>query len=171
MKKEKVIIFILVCALIAAVIYILLSFNRCGCDTPAITYSGEISTDDEAVDYAGYKPTTRLKNGQKGIVIPGFDSLVFISNQKPQKVNFFNPAENDCYFKMSLTVDNNIVWQSGNVALGKGFYNITLQNTLQKGSYTAYLKIECFKEDLTRLNSADVQIKLEVTNYKKSRGK
>lgn len=162
MKKDKIIIVVLVCALIGAIIYILFSFNRCGCDAPAITHGGEINTDDEAVDYVGDKPTARLKNGQKGIVIPGFDSLVFLSNQTKQKVNFFNPSENDCYFKMSLVVDNLELWQSGNVAPGKGYYNITLRNTLPKGSYTAYLKIECFKEDLTRLNSADVQIKLEV---------
>lgn len=162
MKKKRIVIFLVVCSLVAVIIYILFSFNRCGCNAPTITHGGEISTDDEAVDYVGDKPTTRLKNGQKGIVIPGFDSLVFLSNQTKQKVNFFNPAENDCYFKMSLLVDNDIVWQSGNVAPGKGYYNITLQNTLQKGSYTSYLKIECFKEDLTRLNSADVQIKLEV---------
>ena len=87
---------------------------------------------------------------------------MFVADQESQKVNFFNPSENTCYFKMSLVVDNVTLWQSGNVAPGKGYYNITMRNTLQKGSYTAYLKIECFKEDLTRLNSADVQIKLEV---------
>lgn len=160
-KKDKTIILLLVCALIAAVIYILLSFNRCGCDTPAITYSGKISTDDEAVDYVGDKPTTRLKNGQKGIVIPGFDSLVFLSNQTKQKVNFFNPNENSCYFKMSLMVDNKTLWQSGNVPPGKGYYNIKIK-PLSKGNYTAFLQIDCFKDDTTPLNSANVQIKLEV---------
>lgn len=161
MRKEKVIILVLVCALIAAIIYILFSFNRCGYNTPAITHGGEITTDDEAVDYVGDKPTTRLKNGQKGIVIPGFDTLVFVADQESQKVNFFNPSENTCYFKMSLVVDNVTLWQSGNVPPGKGYYNIKTK-PLSKGSYTAYLKIECFKDDLTRLNSADVQIKLEV---------
>ena len=162
MRKEKVIILVLVCALIAAIIYILFSLNRCDGIKPNVIHHDTISTDDEAVDYVGDKPKTKKKNGQKGIVIPGFDSLVFLSNQTKQKVNFFNPSENTCYFKMSLVVDNVTLWQSGNVAPGKGYYNITMRNTLQKGSYTAYLKIECFKEDLTRLNSADVQIKLEV---------
>lgn len=161
-RKEKIIISFLVCALIAAIIYILFNFNRCDGITPNVTHRDTIAMDDEAVDYNGDKPTTRLKSGQKGIVIPGFDSLVFTSNSKSQNVNFFNPAENDCYFKLSLVVDNTTLWQSGNVPPGKGYYNITLQKSLPKGNYTAFLKIECFREDITPLNSANVQIHLEV---------
>ena len=36
------------------------------------------------------------------IDVPGFKTLVFRANQTSQKVNFYNPEENECLFKLKL---------------------------------------------------------------------
>lgn len=155
MKKKKYIyisiIVILLLLLIGAVIYIIC--NPCS-DKPLLP------TDTNAVEYDGNKPTNRLPNGQKGIAIPGFDTLVFFANQTKQRVNFFNPDSNDCLFLMTLYVDDKPLWKSGYCKPGTGYYDIELSEPLKAGEYSAYLKVECFKEDGTVLNGAKVEFEI-----------
>lgn len=161
--KDRIIIFILVSLLIAAIIYILLNLRQCGGVIPSTNHVSTIATDDEAVDFDGNHQTAQLPKGQSGIAIPGFNTLAFFSNETIQKVNFYNPKENNCLFKMSLVVDSKTYWQSGYVEPGKGYYQIKLSEPIPKGSYdNALLLIECVKRDSTPLNSANVQFKLEV---------
>lgn len=115
-----------------------------------------LPTDSNAVEYEGDKPTNRLPNGQKGIAIPGFDTLVFTANQTNQRVNFFNPDSNDCLFLMTLYIDDKPLWKSGYCKPGTGYYDIELSESLKAGEYSAYLKVQCFKEDGTVLNGARV---------------
>lgn len=120
-------------------------------------------SDENAEEWNGNQ---NLPNGEKSetktIKIPGFDSLAFTAGQKVQKVNFFNPEENDCLFRMTLFVDDKQYWQSGYVEPGKGYYDITLDDTLESGDYNAYLLIECFKDDSTALNNAKVEFEMKV---------
>lgn len=120
-------------------------------------------SDENAEEWNG---SQNLPNGEKSesktIKIPGFDSLAFKANQKEQKVNFYNPEENDCLFLMTLFVDDKQYWQSGYVQPGKGYYNITLDDTLEYGDYNAYLFVECFKEEGKALNSAKVEFQMKV---------
>ena len=44
----------------------------------------------------------------------------------------------------------------------KGYYNITLDDTLESGDYNAYLFVECFKEEGKALNSAKVEFNMKV---------
>ncbi len=101
-------------------------------------------------------------NNSGGIAIPGFDSLYFNADQTTQKVNFFNPDINDCLFKMSLLVDETILWESENVAPGKGYYQIDLSKPLPIGEYSAFLKVNCFTLNGEPLNGASVEFRLIV---------
>lgn len=121
-----------------------------------------LPTDKNAVEYEGDRPSHRLQTGQKGIAIPGFDTLVFLANQVNQKVNFFNPVGNDCLFLMTLYVNDAPLWQSGYCAAGTGYYNIELTEPLEPGEYSAHLKIQCFRNDGTELNGAKVEFGLTV---------
>lgn len=38
------------------------------------------------------------------IAIPGYESLEFKAGKKKQSVNFYNPEENTCYFRISLVL-------------------------------------------------------------------
>ena len=110
----------------------------------------------------GEQQITRTQNGKKGIDIPGFDTLVFKSNRTHQRVNFFNPKENDCLFKMTLFVNNKSIWQSGYCASGSGYYEIDIDKPLKAGEYPSYLQVECFRSDGTALNCAKVEVNLMV---------
>lgn len=155
MKKKKYIyisvIVILLLLLISAVVYIVCS--PC-VDKPSLP------TDTNAVEYEGDKPTNKLPNGQKGIAIPGFDTLVFSANQTKQRVNFFNPDSNECLFLMTLYIDDKPLWNSGYCKPGMGYYDIELTEPLKPGEYAAYLKVQCFKEDGTVLNGAKVEFEI-----------
>lgn len=122
-----------------------------------------LPTDGIAVEWDGeQKLPTGVKTDEKTIKIPGIGSLTFIANQKEQKVNFYNPKENDCLFRMTLYVDNEQYWQSGYVDPGKGYYDITLDDTLKSGDYSGALLIECFRDEGTALNNARVEFDLKV---------
>lgn len=155
-KKKKRFLIIMFLLLLLICIIILFSFGR----SPENIL---LPSDENAEEWNGKQ---NLPNGAKSetktIKIPGFDSLAFTAGQKEQKVNFFNPEENDCLFRMTLFVDDKQYWQSGYVEPGKGYYNITLDDTLESGDYNAYLLVECFKEEGKTLNSAKVEFKMKV---------
>lgn len=118
--------------------------------------------DVNAVRWNGIQTLPQQAGQQSGTAIPGFDKLAFYADELTQKVNFYNPQENHCYFKMSLFVEDDLLWQSGYVAPGCGFYEIILNHGIQQGSYNGFLKIECFSYDGEVLNSAKVHFELMV---------
>lgn len=156
MKKKSIYISIIVILLLLLIGAAWCFLHNQSVDKPSLP------TDSNAVEYEGDKPTNRLPNGQKGIAIPGFDTLVFSANQTHQKVNFYNPSENDCLFRMTLYVNDEALWQSGYCAAGNGYYDIDISKPLAVGDYPAYLKVECFKADGTPLNGAKVEFKITV---------
>ena len=161
-SKDRIIIIILALLLLAAIIYILFNLRQCSNEVPYANHASSIITDDEAVDYDGNHQITQHPNGQSGIVVPGFKSLVFDSTKTTQQVNFYNPASNNCLFKMSLIVNGKTYWSSGWVEPGKCYYHITLSEKLPKGNYQGELMIECNTYDSKPLNNANVQFDIEV---------
>ena len=98
----------------------------------------------------------------KEIDVPGFKTLVFKANQTSQKVNFYNPSENDCLFKLTLYADDKQLWESGYIQPNDGYYDIEINNSLDVGEYTGKLLYQCYKDDGTQLNSAVVTFKMIV---------
>lgn len=74
-KKRKqiyiTVIILLLLLLLGAIIYILCNQRN---SLPTLP------TDENAVEWEGEQKVPRLQNGQKGIAIPGFDTLVFTAN-------------------------------------------------------------------------------------------
>ncbi len=121
-----------------------------------------LQPDSNASEWEGKQDLEKRKSEIKQIAIPGFDSLVFNADQTEQRVNFYNPKENDCLIVFSLHVGDEEIWRSGYCEPDKGYYTIELSKPLEKGSYDARLLNECYRQDGTPLNSANVQFTLYV---------
>lgn len=121
-----------------------------------------LEPDSNASEWEGQQELDKPKTDVKQIAIPGLESLVFKEGQKEQRVNFYNPKENDCLIVFSLHIDDRELWRSGYCAPDKGYNDIELSEPLEKGTYNASLLHECFRQDGTPLNSANVQFTLYV---------
>ena len=121
--------------------------------------------DQSAVEWQG-EQTIKNPNPKTsaGSYIPGFAVLNLVSNTKNQKVNFYNPSENSCYFKMYLFIDNELVWKSDYIKPGTGFYDIQLSRTFVPCTTKGYLKIECYTMAETRLTKT-VNVNFDVEIY------
>ena len=124
-----------------------------------------LAVSDAAVqDWVGDQSSYTGEKNTDTISIPGFDFLNFKANTEEQTVNFYNPPANTCYFKISLIVHNEILWQSPLLAPGKAVYDIKMDQTLESGEYDATLKYECFADAAaeTELNGSEIGVVLKV---------
>lgn len=100
------------------------------------------------------------------IAIPGFSQLTLDAGKCEQAVALSNPAENFCYFKISLILeDGTVIWVSDLVEPGKQSEPITLLQVLEAGTYeNVTVHYDCFTmdDDLTQLNSGEIKITLNV---------
>ena len=97
------------------------------------------------------------------ISIPGYESLDFTAGKKKQSVDFYNPDENTCYFRISLVVEEETLWTSELLVPGEHIKSIKLDRELESGDYPATLKYECFSlKDETPLNGSDIELTLIV---------
>ena len=158
-KNKNKLIPTLVILLIICLVLIILLFSKCGnnqsaqnlySDSAAVTWNGEQDISNPTVD------------NKPAIAVPGIKELTFIAGQKTQKVNFYNPSINKCYFQMNLYAEDEIIWKSGNVAPGNGYYDIELNKTLPVGERQGYLLIKCYKQNGTELNSAKIKFKITI---------
>ncbi len=112
------------------------------------------------------------------IAIPGYESLEFKAGKEKQSVDFYNPDENTCFFRISLVVkdetdtangeegnagEETVLWTSDFIEPGEHVKSIKLSKELENGEYTATLKYECFRlQDKTPLNGSNVELTLNV---------
>lgn len=156
MRNKKLLLVFLLLLLVVGCVVVFIWWNGGKGENPTL------EPDSDAQEYQGNQDLPTRKEETKQIAIPGLESLVFIANQTEQKVNFFNPKENDCLFKLTLLVDGGEIWQSGFIEPNKGYYTITLSKALDVGEYDASLLYECFKADGQELNKANVNFPLYV---------
>lgn len=99
-------------------------------------------------------------SAQGSIAVPGTEMMIFKADQKKQEVNLYNPGKNNCYFKISILLeDETLLFQSGLISPGKGLYEIEIKKALPEGEYqNSILRYECFSEDehLTPLHRAEI---------------
>lgn len=100
------------------------------------------------------------------IAIPGYEGISLKANSKEQEIGFPNPAQNTCYFQISLMLeDGTMLWRSELVAPGEVSDPITLEEPLEAGVYpNALLKFDCYTMDGTMraLNGAATKMTLHV---------
>lgn len=100
----------------------------------------------------------------QGIIIPGIVRLTIDANQTDAYLNLYNPSDNECYFKISLKLDDGtVLYESGMLSPGETVGNINLSQALASGEYDAVVLYEAFDpDDYSPLNSAEVIITLIV---------
>ena len=112
------------------------------------------------------------------ISIPGYESLDFKTGKTKQSVDFYNPDENTCFFRISLVLkdetdtangeegnvgEETVLWTSEMIEPGEHVKSIKLNKELESGEYAAILKYECFSlKDKTPLNGSNVELMLKV---------
>ena len=125
------------------------------------------------------------------ISIPGYESLDFKAGKKKQSVNFYNPKENTCYFRITLVLKaddgtgtgkatedeeanvtettagidetEEVLWTSELIEPGEEVKSIKISKELESGDYHAILKYECFSlKDETPLNGSNVELTLTI---------
>lgn len=157
-KREKYIIaFILL--VIVAIILVLLLHSCQGHNTNSVA-DVTTTTESKLLDFEPYDKTDDI------ITIPGIDGLNLRAGQLQQQVDFNNPSENKCYFKISLYLsDDTMIWQSGYIAPSEHISEISLKKKLHRGLYkNCRLVYDCFSlTDKSPLNSGSV--KLEINSY------
>ena len=100
----------------------------------------------------------------ENIAIPGYEKLDFAAGKTAQIVDLKNPAENNCVFVLSLTLeDGTTLWTGKALQPGEAFTRITLSRALDAGEYPAMIHYDCYTiEDNQPLNGAEIQLILEV---------
>jgi len=151
--KRRIIISI---AIIAVSLILLLLLFISGGNAPLSEDNPQPTQEQKTLDFV---PAT-----EKGkINIPGFTGIYLTPGQLNQKVNFYNPDGNNCYFVLSLYLsDDTMIWESDYIAPGETITDITLLEPLQKGLYqNCVLRYQCFSlSDKTELNGTTQRIEI-----------
>lgn len=149
-KTTRVLLLIIVFLIL--LITFMLIFVRCG-NTPTVT------------DNTNRQVNTQIEKPES-IAIPGYEGLELQADTKMQTLCLPNPAQNACYFQISLYLDDGtLLWQSKLIEPGENSESIKLSKTLEKGTYpNAVLRYACFTLDgtMTPLNGAEMKLTLRV---------
>ena len=101
------------------------------------------------------------------IAIPGYEGISLKADCKEQEIGFPNPAQNTCYFQISLILeDGTTLWQSELVKPGEISEPITLNEPLAAGVYpNSLLKFDCYTMDgnMRSLNGAATKMTIHVS--------
>jgi len=101
------------------------------------------------------------------IAIPGYEGINLKADTKEQEIGFPNPAQNTCYFQISLILeDGTTLWQSELVKPGEISEPITLNEPLAAGVYpNSLLKFDCYTMDgsMRSLNGAATKMTIHVS--------
>ncbi len=101
----------------------------------------------------------------KTIAIPGYAQLVMKAGDIMQEISLHNPAENPCYFVISIILpDGTEIYRSGLIKPGQKADAIRLSQSLKLGAYKdAVLRYSCYSlKDKAPMNGADMKFTLEV---------
>ena len=125
------------------------------------------------------KQQAKLPNGEEiqqsgpvekkpdSIAIPGYEGITLKADSKEQEIGFPNPAQNTCYFQISLILeDGTTLWQSELVKPGEISKSITLNEPLAAGVYpNSLLKFDCYTMDgsMRSLNGAATKMTIHVS--------
>jgi len=111
-------------------------------------------------------PSTTVKKNEGSISIPGFELLELQADSREQTICLSNPAQNNCYFEISLFLeDGTLLWRSELIGPGEITKPLQLSSPLAKGYYPgSLLRYRCFRMDeaLSPLNGADTKVTLWV---------
>ena len=81
--------------------------------------------------------TEEIVKNDHAISVPGYESVTFKAGEIRQNAVFYNPAQNNCYFRISLELsDGTLLWQSDLIPPGMQTEKIDLLFPLEAGTYS-----------------------------------
>ena len=115
---------------------------------------------------SSWSPSAPLpEDGQDGIRIPGYGTLVFAAGQREVQMTLYNPEENSCIFVYSLYIEgeDEPLYTSGGIEPGKAVQEFKLDRALEAGEYLLEIHIDPYDAATgSTLNSAIVRAQLLV---------
>lgn len=98
------------------------------------------------------------------IALPQFAYLNLAADSTAQTLTFDNPSINYAYFRVSLVMDGETLWESELLAPGKTSKPVKLSRPLSAGEYDVTLCYACFadRREKEPLNGAASPMKLKV---------
>lgn len=165
--RKRILLVLLVLLLIAGGVLVGLNWNNWFGPDTSQTDGNSPDIDPNAEDRQGTLPNGNDNGGTSdGIAIPGYKSITLKASVKEQSVSLVNPEQNNCYFVLSLILeDGTDIYKSKMIPPGKWLYKIELTKTLTAGTYeNCTLKYETYRMDetLASMNGADVNVTLIV---------
>ncbi len=109
--------------------------------------------------------TEAVSTGIAGTIeIPGYDTLHFTAGETAQAVYLHNPAQNQCRFVLTLSLESGeVLWTSEPIDPNSAAEELTLSKPLSAGEYPAVLHYDCFSlQENAPLNGADINIIISV---------
>ncbi len=96
------------------------------------------------------------------IAIPGYSELKMVADTDILYVALWNPDGNPCYFKFSIIMDDEVLYESGLVAPGQAVTEVQLSKEIPQGIYDATIKIRTYDLEDTdaELNGGEVAISI-----------
>ena len=156
-RNKRVIIVLLTAFIIILILLLLLRSCQSGKPPPKVN---DTTTESKTLDFVPNNETSQ------SIIIPGVNGINLKSNQLEQKVDFYNPDKNNCYFRITLYLsDDTLIWQSNLIEPSKHIIEIKLNQALQRGLYrNCRLVYDCYTlDEKSPLNGG--QVKLEINSY------
>lgn len=153
---SKVIIVVLAVLLIVLVAYIAVKASQ-----NSVSESGGLVLDSNASDISESSDT----GDTSGIKIPGYDSIAFPASKTKVSLTLMNPTQNSCGFVYELFIGDakEPIYTSGLIEPGKKITEIELNDSLEQGEYTLYMKVNTYSmEDEKPLNGALITVPLTV---------
>lgn len=161
-RTRKKLFYIL--SLIVLIVIFLIGLKCCYSKPDSLKSSLDTIQTETTDKYLEFEPAA--DNPINSITIPGVTGLSMKSDQLQQKVDFFNPEENNCYFVISIYLsDDTLIYKSDYLAPAESITKITLLQTLQKGTYkNCRMVYNCYTLDgKAALNSGTVIF--EINSY------
>lgn len=156
-KKHIIIISVVIASIIGIILTLVIINNRGGDST-------QNNKNDIPQTETGDKPLDFIPAGdEERITIPGYTGIYLQHGKTTQKVDFYNPENNSCYFVISLYLsDNTRIYKSGYIRPGEHITNIEITQKLQRGIYkNCRLVYECYSlEDESQMNGSEFVIEI-----------
>lgn len=120
--------------------------------------------DKGAVNYP-WKPSSGAVGTERGIAIPGYESITLPAGECEVDLILPNPTDNPCNFWFTLTLveTGEELYRSGMIPPGMAVTKVTLSHALEVGDYTVVISIRTASvSDGVPMNGAALSVPLRV---------
>ncbi|MBQ8028147.1 MAG: hypothetical protein IJ262_01930 [Clostridia bacterium] len=155
---KKMHIFLILIAVIVILVLLIFLLRSCNVNKPPDKGDTPSTTTSSTLDF-----TPAIDYEDKSITIPGVTGINLKAGQLEQKVDFFNPNNNPCYFVISLYLsDGTLIYKSDFIAPSEHINNIKLTQVLKRGVYgNCRLVYDCYAlNNKATLNSGEVKLEI-----------